>query len=498
MDRHAFCDLFPRMDAEQFGRLKASIKAHGFDPRFPILTFEGKILDGANRWRACRELDIKPVVEPYEGSDPLGFVIAANLTRRHLDESQRAMVAAKIANMRQGARTDLQPQTNLSEVSLDGAAKKMDVSAGSVKAARVVLDHGAPELVRAVEEGRVAVSAAKALARLSAKEQAVIALERDERQRRAKVKAGVRKARALPKAEKAQKAEPLVLAPGIAKGAATGPFSVESWKKLTAAEREKVIAAGFEHATGKLNEQTGDSIEWARFSHNCVTGCLHDCPYCYARDTAERQYPQGFAPTFHPVRLAGPSRVKVPAAAATDASYRNIFANSMSDLFGRWVPEDWIGAAIEMARRNPRWNFLTLTKFPQRAAEFEFPKNWWMGTTVDVQARVANAERAFEKIRCETKWLSVEPLLEPLTFKRLDLFQWVVIGGASASTKTPAWVPPFDWVSDLQRAARDAGCRIYHKTNLDMGDRIRVREFPWVKVKERELPKTLRYTKGLE
>jgi hypothetical protein len=72
------------------------------------------------------------------------------------------MVAAKIANMRQGARTDLQPQANLSEVSLDGAAKKMDVSAGSVKAARVVLDHGAPELVKAVEEGRVAVSAAKA------------------------------------------------------------------------------------------------------------------------------------------------------------------------------------------------------------------------------------------------------------------------------------------------------------------------------------------------
>src|SRR5262249_40378111 len=115
----------------------------------------------------------------------------------------------------------------------------------------------------------------------------------------------------------------------------------------------------------------------------------------YARDIADRFFSYGFAPTFHPDRLACPQNVKVPEQAKTDTAFKNIFANSMSDLFGKWVPVEWIEATIEMARRNPQWNFLTLTKFPLRAAEFEFPDNWWMGTTVDAQARVENAERAF-------------------------------------------------------------------------------------------------------
>ena len=57
-----------------------------------------------------------------------------------------------------------------------------------------------------------------------------------------------------------------------------------------------------------------------------------------------------------------------------------------------------------------------------------------------------NAEDAFAQVTGGTRWLSVEPLLTPLMFTRLDLFQWVVIGGASASTQTPAWVPPIDWI----------------------------------------------------
>ena len=169
----------------------------------------------------------------------------------------------------------------------------------------------------------------------------------------------------------------------------------------------------------------------------------------------------------------------------------------MSDLFGAWVPADWIAATIEMARRNPKWQFLTLTKFPQRAAEFEFPNNWWMGTTVDAQSRVENAEKAFAKIACKTKWLSVEPMLEPLIFKRLDLFEWVVIGGASASTQTPEWRPPYRWAARLTLEATNAGCRVYHKTNLGVHDGPRLREFPWVKPTEAALAKSLRYLKGM-
>jgi protein gp37 len=172
-----------------------------------------------------------------------------------------------------------------------------------------------------------------------------------------------------------------------------------------------------------------------------------------------------------------------------DDTNKNIFANSMSDLFGKWVPEDWIEATIKMAQRNPQWNFLVLTKFPQRAADFEFPQNWWMGTTIDTQARVDNAERAFTKIKCGTKWLSCEPLLEQLKFKHLDLFQWVVIGGASRSNRTPEWHPPFDWLASLHAQARSAGCRVYHKANCGLSDEMRVKEFPWTESKLKSLPK---------
>ena len=116
-------------------------------------------------------------------------------------------------------------------------------------------------------------------------------------------------------------------------------------------------------------------------------------------------------------------------------------------------------------------NFLCLTKFPKRMAEFDIPKNVWMGTTVDLQQRVANAEAAFAKINAGVRWLSLEPLLEPLKFKRLDLFDWIVIGGASPSSETPKWIPPVSWYLDLTIEARKLGIPVYWKTNLP-GKRI--------------------------
>jgi protein gp37 len=138
----------------------------------------------------------------------------------------------------------------------------------------------------------------------------------------------------------------------------------------------------------------------------------------------------------------------------------------MADLFGRWVPSEWIEAVLKSVESNPQWNFLFLTKFPKRMAEFNIPENAWMGTTVDLQVRVKNAETAFAKIKSGVRWLSVEPLIEPLKFERLDLFQWMVIGGASRSSITPEWHPPTDWINDLKAQARKAGLKIYEKTNL--------------------------------
>jgi protein gp37 len=193
----------------------------------------------------------------------------------------------------------------------------------------------------------------------------------------------------------------------------------------------------------------------------------------------EKLYPHGFRPTFRPNSLVAPGKVKVPDGAAADTRFRNVFTCSMSDLFGKWVPKEWIEAVLQSVRDNPQWNFLFLTKFPQRFSEFDIPANAWMGTTVDLQARVKNAEKAFSKLSTGVRWLSIEPMLEPLKFERLDLFQWMVIGGSTPSRSvvdgkeesTPEWKPPFEWIADLTAQAKAAGVKVYQKTNL-FGSRL--------------------------
>lgn len=490
------------MSDGDYAALKASLRVSGYDATKPVVLYEGHILDGWHRWKAATRLGLRPPTRDYQGTTPLEYVLGENLVRRHLNESGRALIAARLANLPKGANRfrKVDSEISLSTLSQSEAATRLNVHAASVKSARRVLEAGTADLIAAVETEQLAVSVAADLAELPPSQQARVTREVDPKRRKDLARTLAKQGKALRHTRRHHASEaPALTLTTQAREPARGYYTVERWQKLDPAARADIIAAGFESTgTGSLNEQTGDSIEWARWSHNTVTGCLHDCPYCYARDIAERLYPQKFVPTFHPARLGAPAHVIMPAdKAARDPAYRNIFANSMSDLFGQWVPRDWIEATLTMARRNPTWNFLTLTKFPQRAVEFDFPDNWWLGTTIDAQARVANAEKAFAQIRCRTKWLSVEPMLQPLRFARLELFHWVVIGGASASQHTPAWIPPFEWIAELQGAARRAGCRIYHKTNLDLGDGIRVREFPWSTPAQRRLPKAFWYLKGL-
>jgi N6-adenosine-specific RNA methylase IME4 len=159
MKFHPLSELFPLMQGREFDELVADIRANGL--REPIWTYDGQILDGRNRWRACDAAGVshRPMRE-YEGDDPVSFVVSMNLHRRHLDESQRAIVAGKLATFQLG---DNQHSEGMP---IGRASELLNVGERSVARAREVLDHGAPELVFAVESGIVSVSAAADVAEL--------------------------------------------------------------------------------------------------------------------------------------------------------------------------------------------------------------------------------------------------------------------------------------------------------------------------------------------
>jgi hypothetical protein len=150
------------MDGAEFDALVEDIKAHGLQQK--LVMYQGKILDGRNRWRACEALGIKPKWVDYEGDDPLGHVLSLNLHRRHLDASQRAMVAARMATLKLGANQHTKEGAQICAPSQDEAAEKMTVSRRGVQSARAVVEHGTPALSAAVDRREVAVSVAGKIA----------------------------------------------------------------------------------------------------------------------------------------------------------------------------------------------------------------------------------------------------------------------------------------------------------------------------------------------
>lgn len=233
-------------------------------------------------------------------------------------------------------------------------------------------------------------------------------------------------------------------------------------------------------AKATFNETPGDGISWAAWSWNPVTGCLHGCDYCYARAIANRftdAYPAGFTPLFHEERLDAPANTTIPAARRDDPAYKRVFVCSMADLYGRWVPDEWIKQVHESMLATPEWQYILLTKFPARYAGLDLPPAAWVGTSVDEQKRVRIAENAFRQIDgVAVKWLSLEPLLEPLEFTDLSMFDWVVIGGQTETRQPdgviPAQNPPSrEYVMRLTLQAKEAGCAVHWKPNI--------RKFMW-------------------
>lgn len=149
-------------DTQEFDGLLGSIKQYGLFE--PILMWQGWIVDGRHRHMACLKADVKPTYEYLPDDMPFNVVrdrvVAANLMRRHLTTGQRAMTAAALANMTSGARTDLEPKTNSSEVkSTKDSADQLNVGTTAVKTAKAI-KRDAPDLADEVSKGNMTLNAA--------------------------------------------------------------------------------------------------------------------------------------------------------------------------------------------------------------------------------------------------------------------------------------------------------------------------------------------------
>ena len=214
------------------------------------------------------------------------------------------------------------------------------------------------------------------------------------------------------------------------------------------------------------------SIEWCDYTWNPVTGCKHGCPYCYARKIAERfkgskAWPNGFEPSFHPIRLDEPRHAGRQYYSAFPKG-STIFVCSMADLFGAWVPDEWISRVIDAAERVPRHTYIFLTKNPVRylttiPGTILEKKNFWFGTTVtnqnDVQ-RIADLQKLPEG----NKFVSFEPVLgDRFDLDLTDIKQ--VIIGTQTNPNLPINAGP---LVRILEAADDAGCKVFMKDNLQV------------------------------
>jgi ParB-like chromosome segregation protein Spo0J len=154
---HPLAALLPAMTDDEFNNLVSSIKRHG--QLEPIVVFEGAILDGRHRYKACRQLGIQPEFSFPEIADPPMWVKAKNVDRRHLKESQLAIIAASFANYEHGGdRKSFKRSPDRLKLTNAEAAKMVGVSEPTVRRAKRVLKEATPEEIEAVRDGKTAVN----------------------------------------------------------------------------------------------------------------------------------------------------------------------------------------------------------------------------------------------------------------------------------------------------------------------------------------------------
>lgn len=198
------------------------------------------------------------------------------------------------------------------------------------------------------------------------------------------------------------------------------------------------------------------SIEWTDSTWNPVTGCTKissGCVNCYAERMALRlkamgnpSYANGFSVTLHEDILTLPLKWKKP---------QTIFVNSMSDLFHDDIPVEYIQRVFDIMRRADWHCYQILTKRSDRMSALDAELPWmphiWMGVTVETDNYTYRIEQ-LSKTRAKVKFLSLEPLLSPISNLQLKGIDWVIVGGESGPNARPM---EKDWVIDIRNQCQN-------------------------------------------
>jgi protein gp37 len=200
-------------------------------------------------------------------------------------------------------------------------------------------------------------------------------------------------------------------------------------------------------------------IEWTDRTWNPITGCdkvSPGCAHCYAKEITQRfpnGFPNGFNLTMHPDRLDYPIKWRKPSL---------VFVNSMSDLFHKDVPLEFIQKVFDVMGQTPRHTYQILTKRHKRLVELAPHLNWhsniWMGVSVENQQYTRRID-ALRQVPAAVRFLSCEPLLGPLNLN-LEGIHWVIVGGESGAGYR---APNPDWVRSIRDRCQDANVAFFFK-----------------------------------